>query len=99
MKEVLIQEYNNTTQLGISPKEPRNNFFLHFVQSAFFEITGNFDREYLVKFINQDNDELIWQTSVTNNMWTKVPREYFINYKVQAFNKSSKKCPTCNSNS
>lgn len=89
MKDILIKEYNNTTQLGISPKEPRNNFFLHFVQSAFFEITGNFDREYLVKFINQDNDELIWQTSVTNNMWTKVPREYFINYKVQAFNKST----------
>jgi len=85
MKEVLIKEYNNITQLNLSYKKSSNTFNVHFLKGAFLEILGSDSKKYLVKFFDQQKDQLIYESEVTNNMWTKPGIEYFIDWKIEVY--------------
>ena len=87
MKEVLIQEYNNTEALYKDFREPSNNFIVNFVKGAFLEVQGPQEKEYTVKFFNHDTGELLHSTDIKNNMWTRTNIKYFINWRVEVFDK------------
>ena len=55
MKEVLIQEYNNTTKLNVSFKKENHSFKYHFLNGAFLEVLGPESKSYLVKFFDKLN--------------------------------------------
>jgi len=78
MKEVLIQNYNNLNQLNLPFKEAVNEFLVNFVGGAKIEILGDKQAEYNIKFINNKNGNIIFETSISNNMWTKPNISYFI---------------------
>jgi hypothetical protein len=87
MKEVLIHEYNNTEALYKDFREPSNNFIVNFVKGACLEVQGPQEKEYHVKFFNHDTGELIHSTDIKNNMWTRTSVTYFINWRVEVFDK------------
>jgi autotransporter strand-loop-strand O-heptosyltransferase len=60
------------------------NINLHFVGNPFLEITGNVEDDYVVRFY--DGKELIHQSTIRNNMWTKVNRKYYTDWCVEVFN-------------
>lgn len=82
-KHKIISEIESTE---ISHKEvvKQINVNLHFVGNPFLEITGNVEDDYNVRFY--DGKELIHQTTLKNNMWTKVNRKYYTDWNVVVFN-------------
>jgi autotransporter strand-loop-strand O-heptosyltransferase len=89
MKEVLIQNYNNLNQLNLPFKEAVNEFLVNFVGGAKIEILGDKQAEYNIKFINNKNGNIIFETSISNNMWTKPNISYFIEWKIEVYNKKT----------
>ena len=80
MKEVLIKEYNNLRQLNLPYKENTFSFNINFVNGAFVEILGGKSSNFLVEFFDQDTNKIIYQTEITNNMWSRTSVKYFVNF-------------------
>lgn len=74
----LVKNENNIFQV-------KNKVFIHFINGAFVEINGSNQADYDVKFINNDNNQLLFQSTIKNNMWTKCNFEYFINWRIEIF--------------
>ena len=85
MKEVLIQEYNNTKILNIPFKSSQNTFNYNFVDGAFLEVSGSEEKEYLVLFIDQDQNKIVHSSTIRNNMWTKTNLKYFVNWAIEVY--------------
>lgn len=83
MKEVLIKEYNNLTKTTIESKIGDYVFKLNFINGSTLEILGEKEGRFNIQFINQDNGKIVYETTITNNMWTKCTKKYFINYLVK----------------
>lgn len=66
-----------------SHETEENKIFINFVDSAFVEIQGNLESTYTVKFIDDDTDKVIYQTTITNNQWARCNRKWFVNWKVK----------------
>jgi len=86
MKEILIKEYNNLKNLKLSPKDGSWTYNVNFIEGAFVEILGEKPGDFLIKFINQDTNQVIHKSTIRNNMWTKTSIKYFINYLVEIKN-------------
>ena len=89
MKEVLIQEYNNTTKLNVPFKKENHSFKYHFLNGAFLEVLGPESKSYLVKFFDKQKDKLIYETTINNNMWTKPGIQYFVDWRIEVYDKST----------
>ena len=85
MKEVLKEIYSNVRILGLPYKESKNTFICHFLEGAFLEILGSEEGEYTVKFIDQDKNEIVHESTLSNNMWTRTNRKYFTNWLIQVY--------------
>ena len=83
MKEVLIKEYNNLKKTTIKSKIGDYVFKLNFINNSTLEILGEKEGKFNVQFINQDNGKIVYETTITNNMWTKCTKQYFVNYLVK----------------
>lgn len=60
-----------------------NNVFVNFVDGPFVEITGNKNKNYRIKFIDSDTNQLIYESNIKNNHWVKCNRKWFTNWKIQ----------------
>jgi autotransporter strand-loop-strand O-heptosyltransferase len=89
MKEILIKEYNNLVKKPTIPLLPKNTFTTSFVKGCKFEALGKLDSNYQVQFINQDNNEVVYESTITNNMWCKSNIQYFVNYLIKVKDLSS----------
>jgi autotransporter strand-loop-strand O-heptosyltransferase len=90
MKEVLIQEYSNLEQLNLPYKEEPHTFNVHFVEGGFIEVFGdNKSSEFLVQFINQDNNAVVYESTLTSGMWGKTAVKYFVNFLVKVTDKTT----------
>ena len=85
MKEVLINEYNNTKILAIPHKKPENTFNINFVDGAFVEILGSLSKKYRVKFINSKTNRVLFEDTITNNMWTKPNIKYLVKWCIEIY--------------
>ena len=61
-------------------KEPEdtNKIHINYIGTPKVEILGNVSKSYKVEFINGDTDEVIYEDTITNNMWTVCSKEYYI---------------------
>lgn len=57
------------------------NFNLNFVENPFLEIIGESNETFDVRFY--DNEELIHQTNLKCNMWTKLNRQYYTKWRTE----------------
>lgn len=82
-KHKIISEIESTE---ISHRElvKQININMHFVGNPFLEITGNVEDDYDVRFY--DGEELIHNTVIKNNMWTKLNRKYYTDWNVKIIN-------------
>jgi autotransporter strand-loop-strand O-heptosyltransferase len=71
----LKKNKNNITQI-------KNKAIIHFVKGPFVEIKGSVDAEYKVEFIDSKTNNILYETSIRNNMWTKCNIQYFVNWKI-----------------
>jgi autotransporter strand-loop-strand O-heptosyltransferase len=85
MKEVLKKIYDNVKLLHLPSKEPENRFTFHFVEGAFLEILGPEERQYRAVFTDQRTNEIVHESIISNNMWTKSNRQYFTEWLIQVF--------------
>ena len=89
MKEVLIQECNNLQQLNIPSKKGSATFKFNFLNGAFVEALGPDPKQYLVKFIDRTHDKVLYRTEITNNMWTRSNIQYFVNWRIEVYDKET----------
>jgi autotransporter strand-loop-strand O-heptosyltransferase len=82
MLEKLIEAYTNTEKLFLKPKKIENQFNINFVDGAFVEILGALDSKYRVKFIDNETGNVLFQSEISNNMWTKCTIKYFVNWQI-----------------
>jgi len=82
-RDTIISEIE-TTKISHKEVVKQININLHFVGNPFLEILGNVDDNYDVIFY--DGEKIIHQTTLKNNMWTKVNRKYYTNWRVVVFN-------------
>jgi autotransporter strand-loop-strand O-heptosyltransferase len=78
--------YKNINRLETIVKPKQININSHFVGNPFLEITGNLEDDYDVRFY--DGEELIHNTVLKNNMWTKLNRKYYTDWHVTITNSS-----------
>jgi autotransporter strand-loop-strand O-heptosyltransferase len=60
-----------------------NKIFYHFVNGAFVEIKGGEQANYVVRFIDQNKQQLVYECPLSNNTWARPNIEYFVNWRVQ----------------
>jgi autotransporter strand-loop-strand O-heptosyltransferase len=89
MKEVLINEYNNTEILRISHREPENTFNINFLDGPFVEVLGPLQKEYLIKFINTKTNRVLFENTITNNMWTRSNIKYLVKWRIEIYDKKT----------
>ncbi len=78
MKDILVQEYNNLVKAPKKPLSLKNNFLITFINGTRVEIKGKSKKKYKIEIINQSNNEVIYESEITNNMWSKTNKTYFI---------------------
>lgn len=88
MKDKLIDLYENTEFKKQDFLEHSDNAInVNFHDGPFVEITGDFNYEYKIKFIDDDNrSDIVHECDLKNNMWTKCNRKWYTNWKVSVFN-------------
>ena len=85
MKETLIQEYNNTQFLRIPSITPKNTIIYNFVDGATCEVNGPVSKNYRIKFFNGSTSELVHESTITNNMWSRTSAKYFIKWRIEVY--------------
>ena len=83
MKEILVKEYNNLIKNPITPLIKSNTFKVNFIKGCRFEVIGDQKAKYSVNFINQENGDVVYESTITNNMWCQTNVQYFVNYLVK----------------
>lgn len=68
--------------------EVKNKISYNFVDGAFVEIKGTRSLYYLVKFINDDTNEVVYETRITNNQWARTSTKYFIRWRIEIYEKN-----------
>lgn len=85
----LVKEYSNITKKVLPSKTFENKFIYSFIHGAKCEIFGPLEKEYIIKFIDKDKNELIFETVSKNNHWHKPNIEYFINWRIEVYDKET----------
>ena len=89
MKEVLINEYGNTKILGLPHKKPENIFNINFMDGAFVEVLGPLQKTYQIKFINTKTNRVLYENTISNNMWTRTNIKYLVKWRIEIYDKES----------
>ncbi len=79
-------EVIENTDINIKEKVNKINIEGHFVNGPFLEITGNIIDSFNVSFY--DGDNVIHNSTITTNMWTKANRQYYTDWRVVVTNSS-----------
>lgn len=68
-----------------NPNSIFNNIVINFnfFQGAFFEILSNYPNQYLVEFIDNNTQNVLYSCNINNNCWCKCTIEYFVNYQIK----------------
>ena len=85
MKKSLVYNYSMTPISFREKKEPQNTFHYSFIESPKCEILGPVSKEYLVKFVDHDTNEVVYVSSIKNNCWAAASKKYFINWRIEVY--------------
>jgi autotransporter strand-loop-strand O-heptosyltransferase len=89
MKQELINTYNSIKNLNLPIKIPSNTFNINFIEGAFVEILGKQDKQYKVTIKNLDTNEIVHDTVISNNMWTRTNVKYFVCWEIKIYELST----------
>jgi autotransporter strand-loop-strand O-heptosyltransferase len=76
------------TVINNEPQKPSITVNVHFVGQPFLEILGQSDDEYTVRWFDghYKQDNLIYETKINSNSWTKLNREYYSDWAIEVLN-------------
>jgi len=77
--DIRIQDHSLIT--NIFQKEPRISF--SFIDGAFVEIKDSPGGNFLVQFIDSDNNSIKYETTLQNNHWARTSLKYYINWNIK----------------
>lgn len=89
-KKLLISSYENTIKenKSIITSEPKLN--INYINGAYAELNYYGDEKYTVDFIDNKNNETIFSVELSNGMYGKTAKEYFIDWKINLKDKDGK---------
>jgi autotransporter strand-loop-strand O-heptosyltransferase len=77
--------YDNLKKNLSNKIDKQNKVTYHFVRGPFVEIKGPKTAKYTVEFIDNNNNELKYKTTISNNCWCKCNIEYFVDWKIKIY--------------
>ena len=89
MKNQLIEIYERTKINHKDSVESQNSIVFDFNNKSKVEILGEIKKEYNLKFINKQNNKLVYESDISNNMWTQANFAYFIDWNIQIRDKQT----------
>lgn len=60
-----------------------NKIFINFIDGPKFEMVGPKPKEFTVRFVDKDTNEIVYETRLQNNKWAKANRRWFTNWNIQ----------------
>ena len=64
----------------------KETYNINYNDGPFVEIIGGEDFKYNVKFINNDTNEILYETTIGKNCWTKCSITYYIKWRIEIYN-------------
>ena len=83
MRDQLLKIYSETYIKHIPPRESTNNVIVDYKDGCKVEIFGSDSKKYKVKFINNKNNTLIYETTLSSGMWAKPSMKYFVDWRIE----------------
>jgi autotransporter strand-loop-strand O-heptosyltransferase len=80
----VAQMYIYNTVLSNDIMLQKINIDVNFVGQPFFEITGRSNKDYLVKFYDE-NDICVYENTIRSNNWIKLARRWFTNWTIKVW--------------
>jgi autotransporter strand-loop-strand O-heptosyltransferase len=79
--------FNFFRHLVITKKEMinKNKIIVTYRDGIKVDIVGDDQRNYVTKFINDDDGTLIWETNQTTNTWVSPNIKYYVNWRVEIY--------------
>ena len=75
----------NKNNIKIIHNVDGDTFNVHFVNGPYLEVVGESSNEYLVKFTNKKNGQVLYETNLKSGHWGKCNFEYFIDWKIDVY--------------
>ena len=89
MKNQLIEIYESTSIDHKDSLKFQNDIIFDFNNKSKVEIIGGIKKEYNLKFINKQNNKIVYESDISNNMWTQTNFAYFIDWNIQIRDKQT----------
>jgi autotransporter strand-loop-strand O-heptosyltransferase len=83
MRDQLLKIYNETPIKHYPSRQTANTVVLDYNQGCKVEIVGSESKKYNVKLIDDKNNNVIYESTLSNNMWAKSDMKYFIDWRVE----------------
>lgn len=80
--------YNDLKKNEDNIVEIKNKILYNFTDGAFVEIVGDRSLYYLVKFVNADTDDVLYETRIMNNHWARTSIKYFVRWRIEIYEKN-----------
>jgi autotransporter strand-loop-strand O-heptosyltransferase len=71
----------------INKKEDK--IIVNYLDGPFVEVLGDSDYKYLIKFIDSNSDNLLYECTISPNQWTRCSIKYFVNWRIEIQNLST----------
>jgi autotransporter strand-loop-strand O-heptosyltransferase len=78
MKKSALNIYNNAVRQDIE-----NYVNINFIDGPFVEVTGQKKKRYKVSFIDSSTSELIYESEIGNNQWSRPNRKWYTEWLVK----------------
>ena len=75
----------NKNNIKIIHNVDGDTFNVHFVNGPYLEVFGESSNEYLVKFTNKKNGQVLYETNLKPGHWGRCNFEYFIDWKIDVY--------------
>ena len=75
--KTLIEFYKNNPYIPV-----KNEVKISYINGPKVEILGDNNEEYFVEFLDENNN-VVYQDTITNNMWTSCSRKYYTKWKIR----------------
>lgn len=86
----LYNEYINTEPNRKNFMPDVNKISVHFINGAFVEITGDFNKTYFVEFIDVDTGIIKHSGYINTNMWIRTNIQYHVNWLINVYENNIK---------
>lgn len=80
------------SKINLLPVETKNKITVSFFGNPRVSVDGIDPSKYLVKFINNKTNEIVWEDNISNNMWTATNVKYYVEWRVEVWNNNKLVC-------